>query len=100
MHPPKSKLGYLAWELIEGAPNPITIEEMEKQHKSNGYEEPSEEYLFNQIHRIPLESGMTQHLQPFILQMSLEQYWNAFYDNEAPFFINKMTEEQGNELLN
>lgn len=32
--------------------------------------------------------------------MSLEQYWNAFYDNEAPFFINKMTEEQGNELLN
>ena len=31
--------------------------------------------------------------------MNLEQFWNAFYDDSAPFFINKYNSSQGNELL-
>ena len=31
--------------------------------------------------------------------MSLENFWNCFYDNSAPFFVNKYLEEKGNDLL-
>ena len=45
---------------------------MEAQRHKSDYEEPSEAELLNYIHHIPLEHGMKQHLQPFILNMSLE----------------------------
>ena len=31
--------------------------------------------------------------------MSLEDFWNCFYDNTAPFFVNKYLEEKGNDLI-
>ena len=31
--------------------------------------------------------------------MTLTEFWNAFYDDTAPFFVNKFTEDGGNELL-
>ena len=42
---------------------------------------------------------MIQHIEPFILQMSLAQFWDAFYDDSAPFFVSDFLDEQGNELL-
>jgi len=51
------------------------------------------------MHEIPLELGMKQHLQPFILNMSLEEFWNAFYDDSAPFFVSKVLLDEGDELL-
>ena len=42
---------------------------------------------------------MTVATEPFVLQMSLQEFWNAFYDDYAPFFVNKMLESQGDELL-
>ena len=31
--------------------------------------------------------------------MSLEEFWNAFYDDTAPIFVNKFLTTQGDELL-
>ena len=58
LHPPKSKLSYLAWELVEGVPHPVSYEDMKAQNKNSEYDEPSEESLLNLIHRIPLEANM------------------------------------------
>ena len=51
------------------------------------------------IKRIPLENNLSQSLDPFVLQMSLQEFWNTFYDDSAPYFINKYLEQQGDELL-
>ena len=58
LHLPKSTLGHLAWELVEGEPRPVSFEEMAKQRKKSEYEEPSEAELLSRIHQIPLELGM------------------------------------------
>ena len=31
--------------------------------------------------------------------MSLEEFWNAFYDDSAPIFVNQFLATQGDELL-
>ena len=31
--------------------------------------------------------------------MTLTEFWNAFYDDTAPFFVNKFLEDGGDELL-
>ena len=43
LHPPKSKLSYLAWELVEGVPHPVSYEDMKAQNKTSEYDEPSVE---------------------------------------------------------
>ena len=62
VHLPTSKLGYLAWELVDGTPLPVSLEEIEKQRHKAEYDEPSEAELLSYVHHIPLEAGMKQHL--------------------------------------
>lgn len=50
------------------------------------------------MHDIKLEEGMIQHIQPIILDMSLEEFWNAFYDDSAPFFVSQILTAQGDEI--
>lgn len=91
---PGSTLGEDAWELFPGVPNPIHYAGIELD-----YQEPSEAELINMINRIPLESGMTVATSPFVLNMSLQEFWNCFYDDYAPFFVNKFLEDTGDVLL-
>ena len=50
LHLPKSALGHLAWELVDGQPHSVSMEEMHNQHRNTEYEEPSEAELLNRIH--------------------------------------------------
>ena len=89
-----SALGFDAWEPFPGVPNPIHSRGIELD-----YQEPSESDIINLVNRLPLERDMTIATEAFVLNMSLQEFWNAFYDDYAPFFINKFLESQGDELL-
>ena len=91
---PGSVLGFDAWEPFSGVPNPTHYKGIELD-----YQEPSESDLINMINRIPLESHMSVATEPFVLNMSLQEYWNCFYDDYAPFFVNKFLEDAGDELI-
>ena len=49
IHLPTSALGYLAWELIDGVPNSVTVETMEIERNESRYEEPSQADLLAQM---------------------------------------------------
>ena len=66
---------------------------------SNQYQEPSESDMQDLIKQIPLENNLSQSLDPFVLQMSLQEFWNTFYDDSAPYFIHQYLVDQGDELL-
>ena len=91
---PGGALGFDAWEPFPGVPNPTHYKGIELD-----YQEPSEADIINLVNQIPLESHMTVANHPFVLDMSLQEFWNAFYDDHAPFFVNQFIESQGGELV-
>ena len=77
---PDSEEGYPYWDLIEGFPNPETdFEEV--------FVEPSRDALMNLVNRVPTEPDYEKYLAPILLEMSLEQFWDCFYANNAMYYI-------------
>ena len=60
------------------------------EREAKPFEEATDAQLLKQMNDIPLEENMIEHLQPIILDMSLEEFWNAFYDDSAPFFVSNV----------
>ena len=66
--------------MIEGFPNPETdFEEV--------FVEPSSDALMNMINRVPTETDFEKYLAPITLNMSLEQFWDCFYANNAMYYV-------------
>ena len=100
---PNKKLGYLAWELIPGKPVLQTLEEynaallVEKENR--GYEEPSEQEMLRLFDSHPPFDGFTESMHKIVLPLSLEHFWEAFFEGpEAPFFISQQIEDMGDKL--
>jgi len=98
MHLPNTEYGYLAWELLPGLPHSVEVDIIEAEREAKPYVEATDAELLRTMSEIDLEEGMTEHLQPIILNMSLEEFWNAFYDDSAPFFVAEIVADNGDQV--
>ena len=98
MHLPNTEYGYLAWELLAGLPHIVEEDIIIAEREAKPYVERSDAELLRSMNEIELEDGMSEHLQPIILNMSLEEFWNAFYDDSAPFFVADIVADNGDQV--
>ena len=55
--------------------------------------EPSKSQLINMINRVPTEPDFVRYLDPIVLDMSLEQYWDCFYANNAMYYVSDIQKD-------
>ena len=51
---------------------------------------------------VPIRPGLEMSSNPFIVKLSLTQFWDCFYANDAPYFgfRKELLEEDGRDTLN
>lgn len=84
---PDSEEGAFYWDLVEGFPN-------EEEDYEEVWVEPTKEKfveIFNQ--KIKEEPDYTKYLNPIVLDMTLDQFWNCFYANDAQFYVSDIQKD-------
>ena len=86
IYPPESETGYLAWKLIDGVPDLFDPNASQDEEES-GQKDLSDAEMLKLMADHPLEEGWTRYMRNLVLPLSVEQTWDCFFDDEAPFFI-------------
>ena len=62
--------------------------------------EPSPDRLVDLMRRIPFEGDeWKQDLETLVVPLTLDQYWDAYWANEAPYYTERTIDEEEDILL-
>ena len=71
----------------------------ERIKKSGEFDEPSPERLIDLMKRIPFEGDdWEQDLDTLVVPLTLDQYWDAFWATDAPYYIEAIPLDPEDEL--
>ena len=63
------------------------------------YVEPSEEEMRALVDGMPLEKGWEQDLETLVIPLSLEEYWETFWADDAPYYLLSKPRDPDDVLL-
>lgn len=101
LHYPQSKYGFLAWKLLAGVPNIVDPDAVEGSKSSAVDDAPKEwtdEQLFALMDKYPLQEGWTRYMRDVILPLTIDQVWDCFFADDAPYFIDQQISDLGDKL--
>ena len=102
VHSPTSDTGYLAWKLIDGLPqimDPSLSEDSDDEEEiDNGPKDLSDNEMLAIMDDHPVIDGWIRYMQNVVLPLSIEQTWDCFFADDAPYFIAQQMTDMGDKL--
>ena len=89
---PNTSKGFEEYRLLGGV--------SANKEQGSDQEEVSDEELFALLAEHPLGDGYVRKMDPYILPLSIEDTYEAFYANEAPYFLDSLVRYLGDKSTN